>query len=90
MSKSTSILPRALADGIQYAFLGVLALAVLLAPVTAHPFALHAPTTAALAAPAGFLTDYAARLTGAAKAAPAAAQTLRDARAAPQRGDNYQ
>ena len=90
MSKSTSILPRALADGMQFAFLGVLALAVLLAPVTAIPFALHAPTTAALAAPAGVLTDYAARLTGAAKAAPAEAQTLRDATAAPQRGDDYQ
>ena len=90
MSKSTSILPRALADGMQFAFLGVLALAVLLAPVAAAPVALHAPTTAALAAPAGFLTDYAARLTGAAKAAPAEAQTLRDATAAPQRGDDYQ
>lgn len=89
MSKSTSILPRALADGMQYAFLGVLALAVLLAPVTASPFALHAPTTAALAAPAGFLTEYATRLTGAAKAAPATAQALRDASAAPQRGDEY-
>lgn len=90
MSKSTSILPRALADGMQYAFLGVLALAVLLAPVTASPFALHAPTTAALAAPAGFLSEYAARLTGAAKAAPAEAQMVRDASTAPQRGDSYQ
>lgn len=89
MSKSTSILPRALADGMQYAFLGVLALAVLLAPVTASPVALHAPMTAALAAPAGFLTEYAARLTGAAKAAPATAQTVRDASAGPQRGDEY-
>ena len=90
MSKSTSILPRALADGMQYVFLGVLALAVLLAPVTAKPFALHAPTTAALAAPVGFLMESAARFSSAANAAPAEAQKMRAASAAPQRGDNYQ